>query len=437
MSKEKCFEKFLHNIEPSSTTKKYISSIQTNLRSFLMNHEIYKKHILDSFLTGSYAKHTSIRPTNHDGKTDVDIIVVTNYTETDDSKVVLEELYKICKEKYSKVTKQSRSIGIEMDGIEIDVVPLIEDKISGMYKIGNKIDGTWEKTNPKKHLEWCSIINKNNNDKFVRIVKIFKWWRKNNCPATVKYPKGITLERILEINLGNCSSSYETIIYETLVNIKRTFEPFVKNGQKPLISDPGILSNDLLSSYKVNDIKAFIDKIKEHIEILENTNFSIESWRKILGTEFPNEEISDDCLLSVLREKYNSFFNVPYKQKTAWAEMKDTPLIDVKVRCYDEWNNSIDYNPDGNSVLNKNVNIDFTLVGGAVFSNDTEIFWQVVNTGEEAKANHCLRGGFEQSNINLGRHEKTAYTGTHWVQGFVVKDNTIIAKSKEILVKIK
>ena len=30
MNKEKDFENFLHNIEPSPTTKKYVSNIQTN-----------------------------------------------------------------------------------------------------------------------------------------------------------------------------------------------------------------------------------------------------------------------------------------------------------------------------------------------------------------------------------------------------------------------
>ena len=56
-------------------------------------------------------------------------------------------------------------------------------------------------------------MNKDNNDKFVRIVKIFKWWRKNNCPDTVKYPKGITLEKIVADNLYDCNNQYEKIVF--------------------------------------------------------------------------------------------------------------------------------------------------------------------------------------------------------------------------------
>lgn len=438
MSKEREFEEFLHNIEPSSTTKKYVSSIQTNLRDFLEHHEIYKEKLTDTFLTGSYAKHTCIRPTKYDGKTDVDIVAVTNHTESDDSKAVLDELYKICKEKYDKVTKQSRSIGIEMNGTDIDVVPMIEDKISSMYKIGNKKDGNWKKTNPKGHIEWCSNVNKENCNKFVKIVKIFKWWRKNNCPENIKYPKGITLEKIIADNLYDCNNTYEDIVFNTMTNIIDAFKPYIENDIKPFISDPGIPFDNLSDSYKFNDFKLFYDKIKEHTKLLEDSNFSNESWRKILGTEFPKEKKSNNYLLGIVNDMYNSFFNVPYKAKPTWRERSNIPLVDVKVKCYDQYNSLINYNPDGNNLLNKNINIDFTVVGAGAFSSDTKIYWQVVNTGEEAKESHCLRGGFEESNIYpYGRHESTLYTGTHWVQAFVVKNDECIAKSKEILVKIK
>ena len=110
---------------------------------------------------------------------------------------------------------------------------------------------------------------------------------------------------------------------------------------------------------------------------------------------------------------------------------------DAKIYIADKNKNIIEYNPDGNSYLHKNIDIDFEVIGGKVFSDSSKIYWQVVNTGEEAKNANCLRGGFESSNLShFGRHESTSYTGTHWVQAFLVKDNKCIGKSKEILVRI-
>lgn len=80
MSKESDFNKFLSNIEPSKTTKQYVSSIHNTLREYLSNCDEYKDKIAETFLTGSYAKHTCIRPSKNDGKPDVDIAVITNYT---------------------------------------------------------------------------------------------------------------------------------------------------------------------------------------------------------------------------------------------------------------------------------------------------------------------------------------------------------------------
>lgn len=49
MAKQSDFNKFLSNIEPSSSTVSYISSIQTNLRTYLRNQEDYEDIHIDTF----------------------------------------------------------------------------------------------------------------------------------------------------------------------------------------------------------------------------------------------------------------------------------------------------------------------------------------------------------------------------------------------------
>ena len=82
MAKQSDFDKFLSNIEPSQSTVSYISSVQNTLRDYLKNHKVYADIYVDSFLSGSYAKHTSIRPAKDDKKRDVDIIIVTNHCQS-------------------------------------------------------------------------------------------------------------------------------------------------------------------------------------------------------------------------------------------------------------------------------------------------------------------------------------------------------------------
>lgn len=434
MSKESDFLKFLGNIEPSKTTKEYISSIHTNLRDYLSNHEKYKEKVKETFLTGSYAKHTCIRPSKYYKKADVDIVVVTNYTNLDNSKDVLDELYEILNEEYTNVTKQKRSIGIEMSGIEIDVVPMIEKAYSELLQIGDNKGGAWIDTNPKGHLSWCTDVNKSNNQKFVPLVKIFKWWRKTNCPDTIKYPKGITLEKIIADNIADCSENYESIVYNTFKNIRNSFKYYIDLEVKPPVYDPGISSNNLSNGYEFKDFKSFYNKIVSNIKLLEDKSFSNGAWREVLGSEFPVETKSLSESISNIR----NIFNVSHRQAPEWY-MDDTlvPSLDIKVKCTDKYKNHVSYDYDGFEYLDKNIHIDFEVVGESILSPNINAYWQVVNTGEEAKEANCMRGEFNMSNHNrFGRTETTAYSGTHWVQAFLVKDKKCIAKSKEILVRI-
>lgn len=88
MARQADFDKLLSNIEPSGTTVEYISSVQNNLRDYLRKHESYRHIYIDSFLSGSYSKHTSIRPAKGDKKRDVDIVVVTRHKSNEDSRCV-------------------------------------------------------------------------------------------------------------------------------------------------------------------------------------------------------------------------------------------------------------------------------------------------------------------------------------------------------------
>ena len=162
MAKQSDFNSFLSNIEPSKTMVSYISSIQTNLRSYLKSHERYKSIHVDTFLSGSYAKHTSIRPVSGDKKRDVDIVVVTTYSDEDDACAVLEELRDVLLEKadYCTAWVQHHSVGIEMGGISIDIVPVIMDEDDDqLYYVGDSETGEWSITDPKGHKSWSTEVN--------------------------------------------------------------------------------------------------------------------------------------------------------------------------------------------------------------------------------------------------------------------------------------
>jgi hypothetical protein len=433
MAKQKDFDAFLHNIEPSKSTVQYISSVQNNLRNHLRQHKTYSRVHKETFLSGSYAKHTSIRPAKEDNKRDVDIIVVTTHSQNDDSSDVLQELYDalIASCTYKSAIIQHHSVGIDLSQLSIDVVPVIVDEDDdSLYWVADSEDGTWIKSDPKGHINWSTKTNQDNNDNYKPLVKIFKWWRRKHCPGGVKYPKGITLEKIIADNLGDSTSSTEDFLIETMQNMVSVYkETYVDVGINPYIDDPSskIDSNDLLDGYTTDDFKGFILKIDEHIKLLNDNGSESETWRTILGSEFPKGQESKS-LYNLLACKTAS-----HRQKPAWPVARGGAVI-VTLRVQGADGCYIAYESNGQP-LGKHCSLHFKALTG--INPPYTIKWQITNTGDEATQAQCLRGDFYDSNEGVnGRVETTQYTGTHSVQCFVIKRGICVARSKDFIINI-
>ena len=434
MATQKDFDSFLSNIEPSTSTVEYISSVQNNLRSYLKNHSTYKYKHIDTFLSGSYAKHTSIRPSASDKKRDVDIVVVTTYDTSTDATQVLEELCEVLKEKdlYSSAFVQSHSVSLELTDITVDVVPVIEhETYDDVYYVGSSSDGSWKITDPKGHKAWSTEVNQNNNDEYKPLVKIFKWWRRTNCPSDKKYPKGITLEKLIADNIGDSTLSTEDFLIDTMQKIVDSYSDNLANNVLPVIEDPSIYvsGNDLLENYTFEDFKAFIEKIEEHLKKLNDAGTSNTTWREILGTEFPSAALPS---ARAEAERQNCL-SVAHRKKTTWPLRRSGAVfISAKVK---DWNgNTSNYESDSYEI-EKHCEIIYTAKYNSCKKH--KIVWQIVNTGYQAK--DCLRGGFEPSNCGTdSRRESTMYTGKHYVQCFVIDSHGVcVARSKEFFINVK
>ena len=86
--------------------------------------------------------------------------------------------------------------------------------------------------------------------------------------------------------------------------------------------------------------------------------------------------------------------------------------------------------------LPKGCSLHFKAVTGV--KQPYSVYWQITNTGDEAKAANCLRGNFELSDEGAnGKREVTSYTGSHSVQCFVIRRGTCVAKSKDYIINIR
>jgi len=92
--------------------------------------------------------------------------------------------------------------------------------------------------------------------------------------------------------------------------------------------------------------------------------------------------------------------------------------------------------------IEKGLSLEFVANTGAKKSlrhGKLQYYWQIVNTGREATLAGGLRGEFIEGTIIKGsakRQEKTLYTGSHWIECFIVHNGVCVGRSGEFLVNI-
>jgi hypothetical protein len=123
-------------------------------------------------------------PRNFDEESDIDILVVFNYSEyTYTPETYRNQLKRFAESRYStsKVLKSHPSIVLEMNKIKFDLVP---SRITGnyfytTYQIPDK-NGYWQNTDPKGFNEELTRVNTQYNYIVKPLIRVFKRWNSYN-----------------------------------------------------------------------------------------------------------------------------------------------------------------------------------------------------------------------------------------------------------------
>jgi len=173
------FEKFRSKIEPTEQEKSSISSSHTKIRGILSNSDVI--NIVDSFLTGSYARQTMIRPLK-----DVDFFVQIHYGnhKNETSGQLLRKILIVLRKAYplTPISIASPCVTIKFSYCDFEIVPAIGfSDNEELYKIPDNAGTGWQETYPKIPDKWITQENKKAEGLFIPTIKILKKWRDTHC----------------------------------------------------------------------------------------------------------------------------------------------------------------------------------------------------------------------------------------------------------------
>jgi len=190
-----------------------------------------------------------------------------------------------------------------------------------------------------------------------------------------------------------------------------------------------------LETVRVDFIRAFgADNLQSFSKSLAPSlgNRSVDAiLRQLTKVENPK-----NSKLVVLESNSNYRFDVPHRQMPQWPiRIKGN----VEVVAWAERNGFRPWIFKSNSEkLPKKCSLRFEARTNIPLPY--KVYWQVVNTGHEARMANGLRGGFYEGVFEKGgreRRESTFYNGTHWIECFIVKEGMLVARSGEYVVNIE
>jgi len=311
------FVEFLADIEPAESTRDEISRAHQKVRKYLREHPTFGVRHRYTFLSGSQARNTAIRPRRRDGvveKPDADIIVVTNHDFACEPANVIHELRTVLGQEFTIDPKpHSRSVGIIVGGVEIDVVIVIAPPSAWITKDSDSLtledlrnqrlflpdseEKAWVETNPAKQIWWSTETNRMSEGVFKPLVKMMKWWRRENSDKLQgRHPKGFVLECIVAECISASAVSHEEHIFRLMDNILKRYATDIAMDCVPFIADSGVPTNSVTQRVSFDEFESFYRLVGRQIEFVRKAiaaGDSVEGlrlWRQVFGAAFPPSE---------------------------------------------------------------------------------------------------------------------------------------------------
>lgn len=169
------FQVFCSNLEITDRQAPVVATRQQGVRDAVASGF----EVLDTFLTGSYARDTLISPLE---KADVDLFTVlsSRYYQNHTPQSLLDAVREHLRKTYPKsprVSKNGQAVTITFTDFIVDVVPAF-NRQGGGYLIPNANSGNWISTDPKRHIELWSEANGVHDGDLIPLIKMLKAWNR-------------------------------------------------------------------------------------------------------------------------------------------------------------------------------------------------------------------------------------------------------------------
>ena len=305
------------------------------------------------------------------------------------------------------------------DGICFEVVPCFENNDGSFEYPDTNDSGSWKTTNPRPEIQTIKDKNKEWNKNLKRLCRMARAW-KDEFGVPIG---GLLIDTLAHNFLENWE--YKNESYSCYHWMIRDFFEYLKNQNKEQKYWHAVGSNQ-----KIYRIGKFENKAKKAYELSlkaiefeeeKNEEKANEKWSEIFGNIFIKED------------KLVKFSNKNYRNTEEFIENQ----FNIDIRYILE----IDCNVTQNGfrilnllyMLSEKINLlpknklEFKIIKNTVVGN-YDIYWKVLNRGDEAKRRDEIRGQIIKGDKTKIEHTK--FKGNHLVECYIVQNNVVVARDR-------
>ena len=421
MNVSSTFQEFLQNL--AIDNKEEISNRYGEITKVLnIKYRNTESKTLNSLKVGSYGRFTAIKSIS-----DLDMVYILPWTEyerfkNDRQSALLQEVKKTIQSRYPKTDMRGdgQVVVISFTNYQIEVLPAFEYEDGSFLYPDTNDGGSWKTTKPRLEINAISDLHQAKNQNLRTLCKMIRSWKNYHGVAM----GGLLIDSVA-YDFLNSTTYYDDKSFTYYDWLIRDFLKYLSDLQNTNhVFAPG-------SNQKVYIKKKFQTRAKkahklvlEAIEAQENKNAN-QKWKKIFGRNFPSAiqlttEAMDKSIATwtnteeFIEDKYNVDirYDLSIDCEVTQAGFRTDNLLSIlanKIR------------------LLPNKELKFQIIRNDV-KGDFEIYWKVLNRGEEAKKRNMIRGQIiKGSSI---QKEKTNFRGDHVVECYIVQNNIVVAKDR-------
>ncbi len=276
------FREFAANLEITGLQTSTVSARQDNIRALLAR----ELNLLESFLTGSYRRHTMIAPLA-DADIDIFVVLEPQYWAPANPTSVLDRVRNVLLATYSgsKVSRNGQAVTIRFTDFVVDVVPGFKRE-GGGFLIPDSISRRWISTNPQRHVEIWNAANATHAGALVPLLKMLKSWNRSHSKLLRSFHlEALALSVFDQIQISDYPSGCRYFFEKA--------PTLIVNG----IQDPAGLGGNLGDYFDtVEKLEDCTDRLGAALRRAMNAEAfartgrvrdSLEQWRGIFGDAFP------------------------------------------------------------------------------------------------------------------------------------------------------